>query len=150
MIPPLERIAAFAVQIKAGATGHKKTKTLLIDIVFPLDEVFPFFVFVQFIEDDQTLVAGPRSVDYFPAVIAIVPVQIGTIGKMVRNELPGHCRFSDLSRSADKNHFSIIEIGKYRRHQVTIEHSGTPEKRTVQDFFRVLENILCFCFVANI
>jgi len=69
---------------------------------------------MDFIGNKDFRIAGPVALHNGPSVFAVVPVEIGGVGKMVGDQFPGQRGLTALAGAGDKNHF----LGKILHHKL--------------------------------
>ena len=102
-VPTGERVTSLSEGFKPGAPGHQYLEMARLPVIEALQEVFPPFHFVEFVQNQKTRGGEPGSRVYYGSVIGII-VTIERVGSLTRS-LPCEIGLANLPGPRQKDHF---------------------------------------------
>ena len=136
VVAALQRVAAEAVEIEAGAARDQDPLARAPPVVQTLEPVPPAAVLVDLVEHPELRDRQLAPQDAL-AVLGHVPVEVPGLGT---GDAPGQGRLADLPRSGDEDHLPRqvrLDLGHEipRGHGSRVEHFR-PVSRTLATFFQ--------------
>ena len=103
VVAALQRVAAAPVDVEPGAARDEEAQALAVLVELALEPALPAAPLVQLVEHDQRVAAGPAGGADLPAVLAVVPAEVGA-GLPASQDLARERRLADLPRAGEEDH----------------------------------------------